>query len=73
MLSIAFLLLNIRIIKWCAFHMMIDALAIDTLLTAGASFAGAACFWYVFCPNRGCCQMRKVRNLLECTQEPDND
>lgn len=30
-----------------------------------AAFIGSWCAMYLTCPNRGCCQMKKVREVIE--------
>ena len=34
-------------------------------LTTGGGFVGSWASWWVFCPNRRCCQMKKVLRVLE--------
>lgn len=55
--------------KWCTFLMVLEDLILQPVLIAGSSFAGTALYWYIFCPNRGCCQMATVRRCLERTPE----
>lgn len=38
---------------------------LTALLPTGGSFVGAWLAFYVWCPNRRCCQMTTVRGVLE--------
>jgi hypothetical protein len=42
---------------------------ISIVTTGGSSFAGAALFWYIQCPNKRCCQLSAVRRAVERPKE----
>lgn len=62
-----------QIIQWCTSRMAIEDFLISFSTTGGASFCGAALFWYIQCPNRRCCQMKTVRATIERRREGEHD
>lgn len=64
-----FIMLEILINKWCTFPMPLEEILIPMLSSVGGSFAGAALFWKITCPNKGCCQMKAVHRAVERTPE----
>jgi hypothetical protein len=49
--------------------MSLESLAIESGITFGSSFMGAAVFWLAFCPKHRCCQFKAIRAVVERTPE----
>ena len=49
---------------------ILDVLGIQAAISFFSSMAGMAVYMYIFCPNRRCCNMSRVRNA--CEQQQSN-
>ncbi len=38
---------------------------ISSITTCLSSFLGTAVFWVMFCPNRRCCRLNEIRDIIE--------
>lgn len=68
-MSLLFFIGLVIIGRWCTFPMTLLELTLTAATTTGGSFVGAALFWYIQCPNRRCCQLSTVREVLERRKE----
>lgn len=68
-MSVIFITVENLINKWCTSLMALEELLIQVVTTGGSSFAGAAIFWYIQCPNKRCCQLSTVRKAVERPKE----
>lgn len=67
--SVTFITLQFRFQKRCTSLMALEDLIIQSAMTTGGSFFGAAIFWYMQCPNKRCCQLTVVRKAIERPKE----